>query len=130
MEHRFVSVRLPQPQEPLGAGGDGSVHAPDYWFWGTYLGVVDGPSVCRTFNSAIRGGGTPRDLSSDHDPPFEFHRWKADLRIFEVTEVKAVPYAPLSQPVVKRLIATIRREFLDPRAFLDCSRPGEEAAEF
>jgi transposase InsO family protein len=30
-----------------------------------------------------------------------------------VTEVKAVPYVPLSHPFVERLIGTIRREFLD-----------------
>ena len=31
--------------------------------------------------------------------------------------MKTVPYARLSQPVVKRLIATIRREFLDQVPF-------------
>ena len=37
----------------------------------------------------------PRYPSSYHDPLFEFHRWKANLRILEVTEVKTVPYVPL-----------------------------------
>ncbi len=55
-------------------------------------GVLDGPAVCRLFNEAIAGtGALPRYLSSDHDPLFEFHRWKANLRILEVTEVKTVP---------------------------------------
>ena len=85
--------------------------------FGVHAGVVDGPTVCRMFNSAIRGGGTPRYLSSDHDPLFEFHRFKANLRILEVTEVKTVPYAPLSHPFVERLIGTIRREFLDQVPF-------------
>ncbi len=31
----------------------------------------------------------------------------------EVTEVKTVPYLPISHPFVKRLIGTIRREYLD-----------------
>ena len=30
-----------------------------------------------------------------------------------VTEVKTVPYIPLSHPFVERLIGTIRREYLD-----------------
>ena len=85
--------------------------------FGVHAGVVDGPAVCRMFNSAIRGGGTPRYLSSDHDPLFEFRRFKANLRILEVTEVKTVPYAPLSHPFVERLIGTIRREFLDQVPF-------------
>lgn len=35
---------------------------------------------------------SPHQLSSDHDPLFEFHRWKANLRILDVTEVKTVPH--------------------------------------
>ena len=35
------------------------------------------------------------------------------FRILEVTEIKTVPYVPLSHPFVERLIGTIRREFLD-----------------
>ena len=77
-------------------------------------GVLDGPAVCRLFNAAIARTGTlPRHLSSDHDPLFEFHRWKADLRILEVAELKTVPYVPLSHPFIERLIGTVRRECLD-----------------
>ena len=82
-----------------------------------HAGDVDGPSVCRMFNSAIRGVDKPSYLSSDHDPLFEFHRWKANRRILDVTEVKTVPYVPLSHPFVERLIGTIRREFLDQVPF-------------
>jgi hypothetical protein len=35
------------------------------------------------------------------------------LRILEVEEIKSMPYVPVSQPFVERLIGTIRREFLD-----------------
>ena len=81
-------------------------------------GVLDGPAVCRLFNEAIAGtGALPRHLSSDHDPLFEFHRWKANLRILEVAEVKSVPYVPLSHPFVERMIGTIRREYLDHAPF-------------
>ena len=36
---------------------------------------------------------------------------------FEVTEIKTVPYVPLSHPFVERLIGTIRREYLDRTLF-------------
>jgi putative transposase len=46
----------------------------------------------RMFNHAVAGALTlPQHLSSDHDPLFEFHRWKANLRILDVTEIKTVP---------------------------------------
>lgn len=83
-----------------------------------YVGNLDGPAVCRMFSEAIAGtGALPRYLSSDHDPLFEFRRWKANLRILEVSEVKNVPYVPLSHPFVERLVGTIRREFLDQVPF-------------
>ena len=31
----------------------------------------------------------------------------------EVTEIKTIPYVPLSHPFVERLIGTVRREYLD-----------------
>jgi transposase InsO family protein len=77
-------------------------------------GVLDGPSVCRMLNRILRDAQPlPRSLSSDHDPLFEFHRWKANLRILEIEEVKTVPYVPLSHPFIERLIGTLRRELLD-----------------
>ncbi len=81
--------------------------------FGVHAGAVDGPSLCRMFNRAIRGAAPPKYISSDNDPLFKFHRWKANLRILEVTEVKTVPYLPISHPFVERLIGTIRREYLD-----------------
>jgi transposase InsO family protein len=81
--------------------------------FGVRAGPVDGPSLCRMFNRAIRGTSSPRYISSDNDPLFRFHRWKANLRILEVAEVKTVPYLPISHPFVERLIGTIRREYLD-----------------
>ncbi len=48
---------------------------------------------------------------------FLFHRWNANLRILDVSEVKTVPYVPLSHPFVERLIGTIRREYLDQVPF-------------
>ncbi len=78
-----------------------------------HAGPVDGPTVCRLFNSILGSSASPRYLSSDNDPLFKFHRWKANLRILDVEEVKTLPYVPLSHPFVERLIGTVRREFLD-----------------
>ena len=78
-----------------------------------HAGPVDGPAVCQLFNSILGSSTSPRYLSSDNDQLFKFHRWKANLRILDVEEVKTVPYVPLSHPFVERLIGTVRREFLD-----------------
>ena len=62
------------------------------------------------FYRAIRGHSLPKYLSSDHDPLYRFHQWQANLRVLEITEIKSVPYVPLSHPFVERLIGTVRRE--------------------
>jgi transposase InsO family protein len=80
-------------------------------------GTLDGPAVCRLFNSIISGSLAPKYLSSDNDPLFQFRQWSANLRILDVTEVKTVPYVPLSHPFVERLIGTVRREYLDQVPF-------------
>jgi transposase InsO family protein len=86
--------------------------------FGVHAGVVDGIAVCRMFNSAVSGTPTtPTRVSTDNDPLFEFHRWKANLRILDVDEIKTVPHVPLSHPFVERLIGTIRRDFLDQVPF-------------
>ncbi len=59
----------------------------------------------------------PKYLSSDNDPLFRFHRWRSNLRIMEVKEIKSVPYSPMSHPFVERLIGSIRRELLDKTLF-------------
>jgi len=55
----------------------------------------------------------PRHLSSDHDPLFRFDRWRANLRVLEVDEIKTIPGTPRSHAFVERLIGTVRREYLD-----------------
>ena len=64
-----------------------------------------------------RANSLPRNLSSDHDPLFEFRQWRANLRILDVTELQTVPNVPLSHPFVERLIGTVRRELLDQVLF-------------
>ena len=85
----------------------------------THAGALDGPAVCRLLGSIIRSSTLPAYLSSDNDPLFEFHRWNANLRILDITEVKTVPYTPVSHPFVERLIGTVRREHLDQVLFWD-----------
>jgi len=85
--------------------------------FGVHVGDVDGIGLCRMFNQAISRMGVPRYLSSDHDPLFQYHRWRANLRVLGVEEIKTVPYVPLSHPFVERLIGTTRREFFDHTLF-------------
>lgn len=79
--------------------------------FGIRPGYVDGPALCRMFNKAISAAGQPRWLSSDKDPLFNYHQWRANLRILEIDEIKAVPYVPMSHSFVERLIGAIRLNF-------------------
>jgi putative transposase len=89
--------------------------------FGVHAGNVDGIALCRMFNHAISGQKSmPKYLSSDNDPLFFFERWKANLRILDIDEIKTVPYVPLSHPFIERLIGTVRREYLDQMMFWTC----------
>ena len=68
--------------------------------FGVHGGIVDGLTLCRMFQQAIRGNSLPKYLGSDHDPLYRFHQWHANLRVLEVAEIKTVPYVPLSHPFV------------------------------
>jgi hypothetical protein len=81
-------------------------------------------------NAAIHGQGVPRHLSTDHDPLFEAPRWTANLRIWEIDEIKTVPHVPLSHPCVERLIGTVRRECLDQVLFWNACDRERKRAEF
>jgi hypothetical protein len=69
-------------------------------------------------------------LSTDPDPLVEAHRWRANLRILEIDELKAVPEVPLSHPFVERRIGTMRREFLDAVPFWNARDVERTLAEF
>jgi transposase InsO family protein len=79
----------------------------------THAGYVDGIALCCMFNKIIAGKKSPKYLSMDNDPLFNFHRWKVNLRVVEIKEIKSVPYAPRTHTFIERLIGSIRREFLD-----------------
>jgi len=42
--------------------------------FGVHVGDVDGIALCRMFNKATSEMGTPKYVSSDHNPLFEYHR--------------------------------------------------------
>jgi transposase InsO family protein len=63
--------------------------------FGVNSGAPTGADVCRMFNAAVRGQRVPQHLSTDHDPLFAAHRWRANLRILEIDEIKTVPHVPL-----------------------------------
>jgi putative transposase len=85
--------------------------------FGIHRGIVDGLTLCRMFQHAIQRQSSPKYLSTDNDPLYRFHQWQANLRVLEVTEIKTVPYVPLSHPFVERLVGTLRRECLDRTLF-------------
>ena len=82
-----------------------------------HTGDVDGPALCRMFNDATSRHGWPKYLSSDNDPLFQYHRWRANLRVLEIEEIKSLPHVPMSHPFVERLIGSIRRDLLDQTFF-------------
>lgn len=82
-----------------------------------HAGDLNGVAVCCMFNKIISKQSLPALLSSDNDPPFQYQRWKANLRVLEIKEIKTLPYIPMSHPFVERLIRSIRHELLDQTLF-------------
>ena len=82
-----------------------------------HAGNVDGPTLCRMFNEATYRQEWPKRISSDNDPLFQYHRWKSNLRVLEIEEIKSLPHVPMSHPFVERLIGSVRRELLDHTFF-------------
>lgn len=80
-------------------------------------GHVTGTDLCCMFNKIISKHTLPYYLSSDNDPLFQFHQWKANLRILDIEEIKSVPHVPTSHPFIERFIGTVRRELLDQTLF-------------
>lgn len=98
-----------------------------------HKGPVDGPALCRMFNDAVAGDIKPKCISTDHDPLFKYFRWRANLRILDIHEIKTVPFTPISHPFIERLIGTIRRECLDQTFFwnsLDLQRKLDEFTDY
>ena len=84
-----------------------------------HAGHCDGIAYCRMFNEIISGKSLPKYLSTDNDPLFLFHRWKANLRVLEIEEIKSIPGNPVSHPFIERVIGTSRRENMDHLLFFN-----------
>ena len=90
--------------------------------FGIHAGTVDGRALCRMFNHAIRGLSRPIAPSAPTTTRcIGFTNGAPNLRVLQVTEVKSVPYVPLSHPFVERLIGTRRRECVDQLLFWSAS---------
>jgi hypothetical protein len=98
--------------------------------FGVQAGDVDGIALCFLFNQAISRRDLPKYLSSDNDPLFEYHRWKANLRSLQIDEIKSVTYVPRSYPFVEPVIGTVRREFLDHTPFWNAQDLERKLADF
>ena len=59
----------------------------------------------------------PKYLSTDNDPLFKFHRWRANLHVLDIEEIKSVPYTPTSHPFIERTIGISRQVLLDKTLF-------------
>lgn len=66
-----------------------------------HAGNVDGPILCRIFKDATSGHGWPQRVSSDNDPLFQHHRWKGNLRVLDMDEIKSLPHIPMPPPFVE-----------------------------
>lgn len=66
--------------------------------------IPDGPAARQKFGRIVGRSAPSTHLRSDNYPLFAFHRWKANLRILEIAEIKTIPYVPLSHPFIERLV--------------------------
>jgi len=80
---------------------------------------VTGPNLCYMFNQVVAGSTTPKRISRDNDPLYQFHRWIINMEIYGIEEVSGPSYTPTANPFVERLIGTTRREFLANTYFWD-----------
>ena len=91
---------------------------------------VDGPSLCRMFNGSTSRQGFPERISTDNDPLFQYHRWRANLRVLGIEEIKSLPHVPMSHPFVERLIGTVRRELIDQTFFWTATDPEKKLRDY
>jgi transposase InsO family protein len=82
-----------------------------------HVGDIDSPAACRMLSDATSDHGWPERINIDNDPVFQYHRWKANLRVLDIEEIKSLPHVLMSHPFVERLIGSVRRELLDQTLF-------------
>jgi hypothetical protein len=100
--------------DPLGPGRHGSIHAPGHWFRHP-CGIR---RWCRPLSNVQPcHSKATLDVEVPELRQRRFHQWQANLRVLELTQIKSIPYVPLSHPFVERLIGNLRREYLDRLLF-------------
>ena len=62
---------------------------------------------------SISKGFSPKNLSTDNDPLFNYYFWKEGLEWNDINEIMSVSYVPFIHPFIERLIGTVRRDFTD-----------------
>ena len=82
-----------------------------------HRGDVGGEALCRMFREIIEGLPTPKYLSLDNDPLYQFEHWAPKLKASMISPIYSVPSTPISHPFVERLIGSVRREYLDQLFF-------------
>jgi transposase InsO family protein len=87
---------------------------------GVHRGAVTGADVCRMFNTAIHEQGAPRHLSTDHDPLFEAHRWRANLTHFRDRRTQDGAACALFTPVRRAPGRDDAPRISRPCAVLEC----------
>ncbi len=78
---------------------------------------VRGEALCSMFRKIIEGLPTPKYLSLDNDPLYQFERWAPILKASMISPIYSIPLTPISHPFVERLIDSVRREYLDQLFF-------------
>jgi putative transposase len=81
--------------------------------FGVHSGRVHGVALCRIFIERFAGTVCQNTSARTIIRCIDSTNGRLNLRVLEVTEIKTVPYVPLSHPFVERLIGTVRREYLD-----------------
>jgi len=64
-------------------------------------------------------------LSSDHHPVFRSYQSNVQLRCLGSNTIKTILYVPVSHSFVKRLIGSVRREYLEHVLFWNAPIGGE-----
>ena len=129
VEHRPVPVRVSDSTKPLGAGGHGPIHAdgssasasmPASWMAAHCAACSTMPFERMRLRSTSARTTIPCTGSTSGTPTC----------VLRVTEVKSVPYVPMSHPFVERLIGTLRRECLDRMLFWSAQDLEQKLFEF
>jgi hypothetical protein len=88
---------------------------------------IDGIGVCRILNRVIAGQPRSKYLSSDNDPLFRFHRWRANLRILEIDEIKGRAVRAMLAPACRTAHRDDPARIPGPCPGLESRRPGKKA---